>query len=161
MAASAKLKKKEDDVPLAMAETAKAKKLKLELQDKKERLGKVQDGGTMAVKKKESPKKPFAEVDRDSYLLSYRMAVAAEVNSPIKVSNADKENNSPLSNRSARKKKTLLSILEEEETSLAPVCVSTDSGWSASSTLPLKEDDVKSLQCGGSGGGHNGFVGIS
>ena len=43
----------------------------LELQDKKERLGKLRDVETVAVRKKESPKKPFAEVDRDSYLLSF------------------------------------------------------------------------------------------
>ena len=71
------------------------------------------------------------------------MAVAAEENSPKKVSNADKENNSPLSNKSARKKKKMLKTLEGEATSLASVCVSTDSGWNESSTSPLSRNFAK------------------
>ena len=82
-------------------------------------------------------------MDRGTYLISSRMAVAAEENSPKKVSNADKENNSPLSHKNARsaRKKSLLSISEEGEvTSLASGSVSTDSGWKESSTSPLNRD---------------------
>ena len=122
----------------AMAETAKAKELKLELQVKKESLGQLRS------RKKESPKKLFAEVDRGTYLISSRMAVAAEENIPKEVSNVDKENNSPLSNKSARKKKKMLKTLEGEATSLASVCVSTvSSGWNESSTSPLSRNFAK------------------
>ena len=119
-----------------MAATATAKMLKLlELQAKKKSFDEKRSVGTVSAVKKESPKKPFAEVDRGTFISSM-MAAAEE--SPKKVSNADKENNPPLSSKNARKMTKLSSISVEEKIPPASVCVSTDSGWVESSTSPLE-----------------------
>ena len=74
-----------------------------------------------AAWRKESPMKPV-DVERRSYMISSKLAVAVEEHSPKKGSSADKENNSPMSHRNVRSAKKLkkpesqlLCILEEGE----------------------------------------------